>query len=67
MKYITLFIFSMMISLFLTPLFMNISFKFEFLDIHRETRKVHGTPMPFLGGIIIYIISYNTNFAKFIY
>ncbi len=47
MKYITLFIFSMMISLFLTPLFMNISFKFEFLDIPRETRKVHGTPMPF--------------------
>lgn len=55
MRYITLFIFSMMISLFLTPLFMNISFKFEFLDIPKETRKVHGTPMPFLGGIIIYI------------
>lgn len=55
MKYLTLFIVSTMISLFLTPLFMNISFKFEFLDIPRETRKVHRTPMPFLGGIIIYI------------
>lgn len=55
MKYITLFIFSTMISLFLTPLFMNISFKFEFLDIPKETRKVHRSPMPFLGGIIIYI------------
>lgn len=55
MEYITLFIFSMFISLFLTPLFMNISFKFDFLDIPKEDRKVHRAPMPFLGGIIIYI------------
>lgn len=55
MKYVVLFIFSTMISLFLTPLFMNISFKFEFLDVPKETRKVHKAPMPFLGGIIIYI------------
>lgn len=55
MKYVTLFIFSMFISLFLTPLFMNISFKFDFLDVPKEERKVHRKPMPFLGGIIIYI------------
>ncbi len=55
MNYITLFILSMFISLFLTPLFMNISFKFDFLDIPKEDRKVHRAPMPFLGGIIIYI------------
>lgn len=45
----------MFISLFLTPLFMSISFKFDFLDIPKEERKVHKKPMPFLGGIIIYI------------
>ncbi len=55
MNYFTLFIFSMFVSLFLTPLFMNISFKFDFLDIPKEERKVHRAPMPFLGGIIIYI------------
>ena len=55
MNYFTLFIFSMFISLFLTPLFMNISFKFDFLDVPKEERKVHRKPMPFLGGIIIYI------------
>ena len=55
MNYLTLFIFSSFISLFLTPLFMNISFKFDFLDVPKEERKVHGDPMPFLGGIIIYI------------
>ncbi len=55
MRYLSLFMFSMLISVFLTPLFMNISFKFEFLDVPRETRKVHKSPMPFLGGIIIYI------------
>lgn len=55
MNYFTLFIFSSFISLFLTPLFMNISFKFDFLDVPKEERKVHKDPMPFLGGIIIYI------------
>lgn len=55
MNYLTLFIFSSFISLFLTPLFMNISFKFDFLDVPKEERKVHKDPMPFLGGIIIYI------------
>lgn len=34
---------------------MNISFKFDFLDVPKEERKVHKKPMPFLGGIIIYI------------
>lgn len=34
---------------------MNISFKFDFLDVPKEERKVHKAPMPFLGGIIIYI------------
>lgn len=55
MNYITLFISSLFISLFLTPLFMNISFRFDFLDIPKEERKVHKAPMPFLGGIIMYI------------
>lgn len=55
LNYFTLFILSMFISLFLTPLFMNISFKFDFLDIPKEERKVHKAPMPFLGGIIVYI------------
>ena len=55
MNYFTSFVFSMFISLFLTPLFMNISFKFDFLDIPKEERKVHRAPMPFLGGIIVYI------------
>ena len=55
MNYFTSFVFSMFVSLFLTPLFTNISFKFDFLDIPKEERKVHRAPMPFLGGIIIYI------------
>ncbi len=57
MGYITLFLSSMFISLFLTPLFMNISFRFDFLDVPKEERKVHKTPMPFLGGVIMYISS----------
>ena len=54
-NYFIPFILSMAMSLFLTPLFMNISFKFDFLDVPKESRKVHRTPIPFLGGIIIYI------------
>lgn len=55
LNYFTLSILSMFISLFLTPLFMSISFKFDFLDVPKEERNVHKKPMPFLGGIIIYI------------
>lgn len=68
MEYSLLFLLSMFIALFLTPLFKIISFKFEFLDIPKENRKVHKVPMPFLGGIIIYIsflmtLTLQTNFV----
>ncbi|MFB9860430.1 glycosyltransferase family 4 protein [Salinicoccus siamensis] len=45
---------SFLISLILTPLFIWVSRKFGFVD-YPNNRKVHRTPIPYLGGVVILI------------
>src|SRR5437879_200123 len=52
------FILSMMIGTFLTPLVRRLAHRFGALDHARSSRKIHGHPIPRLGGIAIVIAFY---------
>jgi UDP-GlcNAc:undecaprenyl-phosphate/decaprenyl-phosphate GlcNAc-1-phosphate transferase len=52
------FIISMLCGTFLTPLMRRLAHRFGVLDHARSSRKIHGTPVPRLGGIAIVVAFY---------
>ena len=46
---------SLVISLIVTPLMRKLAFKVEAVDIPKDNRRMHKKPIPFLGGVAIYI------------
>jgi UDP-GlcNAc:undecaprenyl-phosphate/decaprenyl-phosphate GlcNAc-1-phosphate transferase len=52
------FIISMLCGTFLTPLVRRLAHRFGALDHARSSRKIHGAPVPRLGGIAIVIAFY---------
>jgi UDP-GlcNAc:undecaprenyl-phosphate/decaprenyl-phosphate GlcNAc-1-phosphate transferase len=52
------FVFSMLCGTILTPLVRRLAHRFGFLDHARSSRKIHGQPIPRLGGIAIVIAFY---------
>jgi UDP-GlcNAc:undecaprenyl-phosphate GlcNAc-1-phosphate transferase len=53
--YLLLFIFATCASLTLTPVVSRISEHFGWLDIPRDGRRMHGNPLPRLGGVVIFV------------
>ena len=53
--YLLLFIFATCASLTLTPVVSRISEHFGWLDIPRDGRRIHGNPLPRLGGVVIFV------------
>ncbi len=51
---IGLFLSSLIISLIVTPLVARIASQLNLVDIPSR-RKVHAIPIPFMGGVVIYI------------
>ena len=54
MLYISVFFVSFLLVLALTPLFIRLAFKKNFLD-YPDPRKVHSQPTPLLGGVSVFI------------
>jgi UDP-GlcNAc:undecaprenyl-phosphate GlcNAc-1-phosphate transferase len=54
MKYIFIFLLSLILSIVLTPLAKRLSFKFKVLD-QPGRRKIHTKPIPLLGGPVIFL------------
>jgi UDP-GlcNAc:undecaprenyl-phosphate/decaprenyl-phosphate GlcNAc-1-phosphate transferase len=46
---------ALIISFLLTPLARKLAFKVGALDIPKDARKIHNKPMPYFGGIAIYV------------
>jgi UDP-GlcNAc:undecaprenyl-phosphate GlcNAc-1-phosphate transferase len=44
-----------MISFLLTPLARRLAFKLDVLDYPKDARKLHKKPIPYLGGVAIYV------------
>lgn len=53
--YLTLFILSLSLSLFLTPVVRRLATRFGFLDQPHDGRRVHAAPIPRLGGVAIFL------------
>jgi UDP-GlcNAc:undecaprenyl-phosphate GlcNAc-1-phosphate transferase len=54
LKYLILFLFSVLISLILTPLVRSLAIRKKVFDLPDE-RKIHENPIPRLGGISIFL------------
>src|SRR2546421_4857908 len=52
--YLTLFIIALGASLFLTPIIRRLAQRYDWLDVPKAARQVHGTPIPRLGGVAIF-------------
>jgi UDP-GlcNAc:undecaprenyl-phosphate GlcNAc-1-phosphate transferase len=61
------FIISMLTGTFLTPLVRRLAHRFGALDHARSSRKIHGHPIPRLGGIAIVIAFYAPMVALFLF
>lgn len=55
MKYILLFLSSFVMSSILTPGMIKLAFKFNILDIPDDKLKNHKKPVPYLGGVALYL------------
>ena len=55
---------SFFISLMFTPLIIKFAKKFKFVDIPKDERKIHATPMPRIGGLAIVL---GMSFVLFLY
>ncbi|MEW6607259.1 MAG: MraY family glycosyltransferase [bacterium] len=53
-KYLLIFFSSLIISLLLTPLFLRLALNLKVVDYPGE-RKIHEVPIPYFGGIVIYL------------
>ncbi|EFI41759.1 MULTISPECIES: glycosyltransferase family 4 protein [Peptoniphilus] len=54
-KLIMSFLFAMIISFVLTPLVIRLANRFGFIDIPKDSRRVHKKPMPLAGGVAMYV------------
>nr|WP_312576520.1 MraY family glycosyltransferase [Sedimentibacter sp.] len=54
-NYYIAFFSALVISFLLTPLARKLAFKVGALDIPKDARKIHNKPMPYFGGIAIYV------------
>jgi UDP-GlcNAc:undecaprenyl-phosphate GlcNAc-1-phosphate transferase len=52
------FLLSMLCATFLTPLVRRLAHRFGALDLARSSRKIHGKPIPRIGGVAIVIAFY---------
>jgi UDP-GlcNAc:undecaprenyl-phosphate/decaprenyl-phosphate GlcNAc-1-phosphate transferase len=52
--YLGIAVLSLILSLVFTPLFRSLAFKLGVLDYPGEARKIHGRPIPYLGGLAFY-------------
>ena len=48
------FFFAFLISFYLTPLFLNFAYRFEFIDAPDGKIKHQKTPVPYMGGVAVY-------------
>lgn len=53
--YLTLFILSLSLSLFLTPVIRRLATRLNFFDVPGDGRKVHAAPIPRVGGVAIFL------------
>lgn len=53
--YLTLFILSLCLSLFLTPVIRRLATRLNFLDVPRDDRRIHANPIPRVGGVAIFL------------
>jgi UDP-GlcNAc:undecaprenyl-phosphate GlcNAc-1-phosphate transferase len=53
--YLTLFVVALSSSLFLTPIIRRLSQRIGWLDVPRDQRRLHLSPVPRLGGVAIYL------------
>ena len=49
------FISAVIISFIMTPWARKLALKVGALDVPKETRKIHNKPMPYFGGLAIYV------------
>jgi UDP-GlcNAc:undecaprenyl-phosphate/decaprenyl-phosphate GlcNAc-1-phosphate transferase len=61
------FIISMLTGTFLTPLVRRLAHHFGALDHARSSRKIHGAPIPRLGGVAIVLAFYAPMLALFLF
>lgn len=54
-NYFIAFFSALIISFILTPLARKLAFKVGALDIPKDARKIHNKPMPYFGGLAIYV------------
>jgi len=54
-NYFIAFFSALIISFILTPLARKLAFKVGALDIPKDARKIHKKPMPYFGGLAIYV------------
>lgn len=46
---------AVLISVIMTPIIIKLAKKFGFMDIPKDNRRMHKAPMPYLGGVAIYL------------
>ncbi len=63
MSYAQLFLITFLLALLAVPAVKRLAFKFGILDIPDSARKIHGKPIPFMGGLAIAL----SFFAGFIF
>lgn len=54
-KYVMVFLIALVVSLAMTPLARKLAFKIGAIDVPKDDRRVHKTPIPRLGGLAIYL------------
>ncbi len=54
-NYLIAFFSALIISFMLTPLARKLAFKVGALDVPKDNRKIHKKPMPYFGGLAIYV------------
>jgi UDP-GlcNAc:undecaprenyl-phosphate GlcNAc-1-phosphate transferase len=55
MIYLAALIASFLIALFLTPVVRRLALRYNIVDVPKEARKIHTAPIPYLGGLAIFV------------
>lgn len=53
--YIIIFVVASIIAFISTPIVMKLAYKIGAIDVPKDERRVHKTPIPLLGGLAIYL------------
>ena len=56
MQYIIISFAALVVTVFITPFFINLLTKIKVIDLPDERRKIHTSPVPTLGGVIIFFV-----------